>query len=141
MIPQKRLFILKDLAKLEQPFAKGPTSLDSRLTIKGKLAYLVRNGLTIVDLSDPQQPQEIGHYPVPWIFKALVLRGQYAYLSCGYSGLYVMDMSNPVTPSVVGWLENPKSFAADLVLGNNSLIYQAETWADEYDIENSEYDG
>jgi hypothetical protein len=69
--------------------------------IKDEKAYLLKEdfGLVILDISNPENPFQIGNisgFPNP---KALVLSGDYCYVT-GSSLMQIIDISDPTTPKV-----------------------------------------
>ncbi len=70
--------------------------------ISGTLAY-VGNGseLTIMDITDPTDPTEIGAIWWKEGVSDITVRGSYAYVAVA-NGLRIVDISNPVSPTLVG---------------------------------------
>lgn len=77
-------------------------------------------GLRVIDISEPTDPQEVGYC----IFEetsaeAVHVSGNYAYVSCSYSGigvysgLHLVDISEPSNPQQVDSVEVP-TFASDV---------------------------
>jgi hypothetical protein len=85
-------------------------------------------GVTIVDVSDPYQPEFVA-YTEEWDFgaaQALELRGWYAYVVDDDGILAVVDVSNPAVPRVVAQMGTGGEFAYyDVVLLGNSACAAA----------------
>jgi hypothetical protein len=83
----------------------------SAVAVNGKYAYVtVRNGLRIVDISNPTNPILIGRLDdsnfISAAFKPIAIQGRYAYIVNTTSGpttghLLVVDIANPKKPSLV----------------------------------------
>jgi hypothetical protein len=72
--------------------------------ISGSYIYLVTEGtgLSVIDISDPEQPEEIGFFGTPrWALDVSIV-GNYAYLVDYYHGLMVLDISDPSNIYQVG---------------------------------------
>lgn len=65
------------------------------------------NSLILISIEDPENPQFLAQYttttpfPIPRVHDCYV-RGNIAYLNCGYSGFYVVDFTNPTDPILLG---------------------------------------
>ncbi|MGD2084952.1 MAG: hypothetical protein PVH61_02090 [Candidatus Aminicenantes bacterium] len=81
----------------------------SAVYVQGEYAYLasVEGGLTIVDISKPSAPTEVG-YRNSGSYNDVKVSGNYAYCASKRGGLHVIDISDPTSPTLVG-------------KGNNSL--------------------
>ena len=66
------------------------------------------NKVNIMDVSDPADPQKLGHYSPPVMTNDLVLKDHYAYVACWWDGFRVVDFSDPNSPVLVshdfGWV-------------------------------------
>lgn len=84
------------------------------------LAYLANTRwLSIIDVSDPADPQEIGYYftNTIWLMDVHV-SGTVAYLAALESGLLIFDVSDPTTPTLLGALDTPgRAFAVAVADG------------------------
>jgi hypothetical protein len=86
-----------------------------------RLYVCVPDGLAVVDLSRPEQPQLVGemngylHHP-----KAVAIQYRYAFVTDD-DGLKVLDISNPIHPRPI-----PKAFVP---LGHAGKLYVARTYA------------
>jgi hypothetical protein len=75
--------------------------------VDGNYAYVaaVDHGLRIVNISNPVDPVEVGHYDISnWAMDIVVVEN-YAYISTGVGGgggLRIIDISNPESPIEIG---------------------------------------
>ena len=66
-------------------------------------------GLRVIDVSDRQQPIEVGRWvnPVmqgkPRAYNNVLLDGDHAYVAVDYCGIEVLDISDPTNPTLAGW--------------------------------------
>jgi autotransporter-associated beta strand protein len=83
----------------------------------GRYAYVIDQGLVIVDVSNPTSPVRIGSNQGLGDYRgvALSVDGRYAYVATGYTGLQVLDITNPANPIKVGSY-NTVGFATKVVL-------------------------
>ncbi len=98
----------------------------SGLAISGSLALVADegNGLVIVDVSNPAQPVEIGHYPTPDGASHVLLDGSIAYVACRNAGVEVVDLRNPRQPARVAHLAT-RGTAMRLALEGTTLYVAA----------------
>lgn len=98
--------------------------------IVGDYAYVADwsgGGLFAVDISNPEEPTEVGHFPARWS-RGIYFAGGYVYLTDGADGLHIIDAADPErmeevhTYEVHGlvesvWVENGYAFVADASTG------------------------
>lgn len=102
----------KTLSPLSRFEARLPESLQARsleqLAVVGNRAYIAAwgFGLINVDLSNPKQPVEIGHFEFPFA-SVLDVKGNYAYVAKWTNGglFAAIDVSDPAAPKLV-WQDN-----------------------------------
>ncbi|MEO0076159.1 MAG: SdrD B-like domain-containing protein, partial [candidate division WOR-3 bacterium] len=72
--------------------------------VSGDYAYLANgaSGLRIINISDPEQPQEVGNYPTPDSAFGVSVIYPYAYVACRDAGLRIINVSGMVPPYEVG---------------------------------------
>jgi hypothetical protein len=109
--------IILDLADPAHPRGVGSfwetlTGGAHNVTIDGKYAYVVDQGgaeLSIIDLSNPADPQEVGRWGVPYqpdrFLQDVEMRDGLAYLAYWDHGLVILDVGNGVRD---GSPERPK---------------------------------
>ena len=96
------------------------------LEVVGNIAYLAagREGLLIVDVTDPQAPRQIGAYDTLGTANAVIVDEQMVYVADGREGLRVIDVSTPWEPREIGFFNTPDS-AEDVDIQGN-LAYVAD---------------
>lgn len=66
------------------------------------------NYVNFMDISDPENPEFLGHYLAPVMTNDIDLKGNYAFIACWWDGFRVIDFSNPENPALVahemGWV-------------------------------------
>jgi hypothetical protein len=77
--------------------------------IKGNTLYIatMEDGLRIVNVSNPNSPQEIGNTPIGGISRDIDVLNDIAYIANYDSGLRTVDVSNPENPTVIDNFETP----------------------------------
>ena len=86
----------------------APLSIFAEIVqVSGNYAYVADRdmGMSVIDISNPVKPVEVGFYPLPGIFK-LQASGHYVYFAASYhvynmpeyEGLYVLDVADPTQP-------------------------------------------
>ncbi len=78
--------------------------LASGVVVAGGYAYLATGGagLSIVDVSSPQNPYEVGHCYIAGGADGVAVAGDYAYVTAGNYGLRVVSIADPDNPYEVG---------------------------------------
>ncbi len=107
-------------------FLARPAEPVNDLTVSGKLAYLAlgRAGLVIVDVSEADNPDQIGSFDTRGAANGVAVDDLNAYIADGRDGLRVMDVSNPSKPKEIG-AYNTTGYAQDLDVVKNS-VYLAD---------------
>ncbi len=78
-------------------------------------------GLKILDISDPTQPEEIGHFGNLGYAGTVIIEGDYAYVEDNNGGLRIVDISDPTQPFLTGlYLTNGRSDGI-AIQGNYSI--------------------
>jgi hypothetical protein len=91
----------------------------SRVAFDGRRAYLANghNGLTVVDLSNPAAPLEMGTCDPPEAAAEAVdvaLAPGYALVADASGGLRVVNVANPLAPHEVGWYQTGGAVGVDV---------------------------
>lgn len=112
---QALTFLLLGLASYF--FLSRPIEYAQDILVVGDRAYLATglDGLRILDISNPENPEEIGFFDAPGDVKSVILQGERAYLACGRAGLLILDVSNPANIRQLGRY-NTKGFAQDVIV-------------------------
>jgi hypothetical protein len=101
----------------------------------GDLAYVAGGGcsdgcwgsLSIIDVSNPASPVELGTLYTPDYANDVEVVGDLAYVADGYFGIQVIDVSNPAFPVEIGALDTP-DYATDVaVVGNLAYVADYES--------------
>ncbi len=74
------------------------------IAVQGDYAYLaVDSAMTVIDISSPSQPQQVGYCDTPYDdHTGVVVAGDYAYVVDYYAGLRVISVADPTNPVEVG---------------------------------------
>ncbi|MFH1516219.1 MAG: ATP-binding cassette domain-containing protein [bacterium] len=77
------------------------------ITLDGNNAYLAcgKNGINVVDISDPLNPVLLGFVNTPGTANSIKIQGDYGYVADGEMGLQVIDFANPSTAEIIGNLK------------------------------------
>jgi hypothetical protein len=101
------------------------------ITISDNYAYLVNccgamghryepDGLLIIDISNPSNPQFKGSYKTPDGLFILAISGNYAYLASYISGLLqIVDISDPINPTFKGSYDMPSHTTIGMAISGN----------------------
>jgi len=86
-------------------------------------AYVAAGGiLSILNISDPSNPVQVGIYDTAEDAQGVFVSGNYAYVVEGLNGLQVIDISTPSSPSEVGSYNTPGNAHDVFVSGNYAYI-------------------
>lgn len=97
----------------------SPGWFSSSVVASSGTAYVTANGtLTMVDVSDPQDPQPAGTVPMANQVWGLAVDGPVLYAH-GRATLSVLDISNPVSPVFIGSQPTPSGSAFALAVGDD----------------------
>ncbi len=79
------------------------------VVIVGDYAYVAdyREGLRIIDVSEPAEPEEVGFIDTPGLAYDVVVEGEYAYVVDAQAGLQVVNIADPTDPAEAGSLDTP----------------------------------
>ncbi|OYT16310.1 MAG: hypothetical protein B7C24_08390 [Bacteroidetes bacterium 4572_77] len=100
-----RVFDVNDISKPQQ--VAFLDIIGSALDISGDiLAYIPEsmgagNRLSIMDISDPENPNEMGYYNNISLSQDAIIQGDYVYVGGWWDGFTVFDISDPTNPSFV----------------------------------------
>ncbi|HNX01465.1 MAG TPA: hypothetical protein PKK33_08880, partial [Candidatus Cloacimonadota bacterium] len=74
------------------------------IQVIGNLAYITDSvqGIMVLDISNPEEPQLLSSYPTPGEAKSLSIIGNRAYLADGSNGLRIYDISDPTHTVYLG---------------------------------------
>jgi hypothetical protein len=107
------------------------------MTIRNDTLYLCYDAgaLRVIDVSDKENPVEVGHYINPTLdataqpaYNNVVLVDNYAYVTVDYCGIDIVDISNPEIPVNAGWV-NPWNCNNTNWDGRPGHTNELKTWA------------
>lgn len=115
-------------------FSGAPLQLSSSLgcAVKGNYLFHARGteGLTVIDITDPEHQQIVTTLPVPGYLRTAEFDGDYLYIPAWDGGLQIVDASDPTAPVLSGGTLLPNfGLALDVAV--------AGTYAYVTDFENS----
>ena len=118
-----------DVSDPINPFILGSYDTEKRgyagsdISINEGYVYLAdrSDGLRIFDVSNPENPSQVGLCDTPDQALGVAIAGNYAYLAVRISSLYVIDITNPGDPTIVGNCDVPNR-AFDVAINDNSAF-------------------
>ncbi len=98
-------------------FFARPIEYAQDIEVVGNLAYLATglDGMRVLDVSDPENPTEVGYFDSPGDVKSVFIQGERAYLASGRAGLVIVDIRDPRNMLQLGAF-NSDGFAQDVVV-------------------------
>jgi hypothetical protein len=64
------------------------------------------NRLTLLDISEPENPTEIGHYNNLLLTQKAIIHGDYVYVAGWWDGVTILNIADPANPSFVTKVHN-----------------------------------
>jgi hypothetical protein len=119
--------------------ALGSTTIDAYyardVKIQGNFAYLACgfDGLVIVNITDPNNPIEMGKYETSYSNYGLAVTGDYVYMRDN-TGIKILDVSNKSDPTLVNTFGS--NWTSDLEIDGDELYTSSEIAIVTYDISN-----
>jgi len=80
-----------------------------------------KSGLTIIDISDPTNPTEVGFCYIGF-GESIFVSSNYAYFADSWEGLRIIDISNPTNPTKVGLYDTPSYACGVYLLGSYAYV-------------------
>lgn len=106
-------------------FLGGAGGATNPIAIAGQYAYIGEGlGLTVLDISDPNQPIVVGRTPAFAVIDVIVVSGDYVYATVQpFGDLWVIDVRDPTKPLQVSYDDNywVKALSID-----SSYLYAAD---------------
>nr|MEE4267779.1 hypothetical protein [Candidatus Krumholzibacteria bacterium] len=119
-----------DLDDLERRHYVGPlpAAYISSLKIVDSHAFVANSdGLTVLDISDPENAFTVGHMYTPHGNGDISIQGSYAFLR-EYARIRAVDISQPEDPQTVGYGYVVNNYLADLEIdGNYAFVLQEQS--------------
>ena len=108
----------------------------SGVTVVGDTAYVADwdDGLKVIDISNPQNPQIIGSVDTPGDAVGVTVVGDMAYVADSWEGLHVIDISDPQNPQIIGSVNSPGVARSVAAVGNTAYIADGESGLQVIDI-------
>ncbi|MBK6767104.1 MAG: hypothetical protein IPG71_12620 [bacterium] len=98
----------------------------SGIAMSGQLAYVADfSGLRVFDVSDPQNPTQVGGWSYSGSNSDVVVRDSIAYVVTYAEGLHIVSVSNPQNCVEIGQLETPGN-AVNIALKDNFALIADE---------------
>jgi hypothetical protein len=96
------------------------------LALKGAHAFVAnyRDGLQVIDISDPTHPALVGSADTPGYAVNVRIAGELAYVADASGGVRIFDIGDPVRPSEIGVCDTPGQSHSLLIAGE--LAYVAD---------------
>ena len=111
-----------NVADPTQPIVLGQLSLPlygiDEIAVDGSYAYVLSNGLHIVDVTSPITPTWVGLYDTPTSAMAVAVAGNYVYALYDTDGLHIYNVANPNQLYEVGAFEL-WGYGRDVIVANN----------------------
>jgi hypothetical protein len=106
------------------------------ITIVGDTAYVADwdDGLKVIDISNPQNPQIIGSVDTPGGAVSVTVVGDIAYVADEYEGLQVIDISDPQNTQIIGSVDTPGFASGVAVVGDTAYVADGESGLQVIDI-------
>jgi len=110
------------------------------VAILNDIAYLAKsiNGMHIVNVSDPENPELLGHFETSGSIRDVSVSGDFAYLAAYDEGLQVVDISDPANPVEVGHYRTPRAVRGISLAGNYAFLADSENGIRVVNISNPE---
>jgi len=120
-----------DISDASRPRKVGASSISrgvQGLDVQGDYAYVTeRRVMNVLNLAELPVIKIVKSFPLAGVPRAIVVRGQYAYLTSDHSGFHVVDVSDPKAPKLAGSLPMT-GFAYGLTLaGDRAYICSSDT--------------
>lgn len=123
-----RIFALDDPLSPELLSTISTTSRAWEVYAAGNMLYIAKtDGFSIIDVSDPGNPYEIGYYESLQMrnqYHAIISHGDFVYAAESDSGIGVYDITDPSTPIKVGIYSNTR--APSGLFYRESILYVSD---------------
>ncbi|MDP8209127.1 MAG: T9SS type A sorting domain-containing protein [Candidatus Electryonea clarkiae] len=94
------------------------------IVVSGDNAFIstLSTGLRILDISDPQNPYEVGYCAEGVNMRGLCVEGDYVYAAGGFEGLFIIDVGDPENPEIIGIYDSPGSAVNVFISGDYAYL-------------------
>ncbi len=86
---------------------------------------IIFGDLVIVDVTNPEDPVEIGRCTIPGKPAGLFVQGDFVFVAGGWAGIRVVNVADPEDPNEVGFYDTPGT-ASHLKVTEDGFIYLAD---------------
>lgn len=118
-----RVFDVSTPAKLRELSRTTVALRADHLAVAGNRAYLGSyEGITVLDIANPQAPQQLGTLAWAWYPQQLAVSGETVYAAAQEDGLRIVDVSTPASPREIGVLLQLTDTRAVAVTGTHALV-------------------
>lgn len=115
----------------------GPADL---VEASGRYGYIAADRtLTIVDISNPTNPQRLGSYEFPERIWGFTVIESLVYVAADFFGLGILDVSEPMTPKLLGSVKTPGQAKNVDVSGTTAVLADHMSGVDLVDVSNLEH--
>ena len=92
--------------------------------LSGPFAYVAlgNSGLSIINLTNPAQPQPASVIDTPGFASDVVVSGTYAYVADGSNGLVIVNVNSPLSPQIVGRRATAGNASGVVVIGRYAYV-------------------
>lgn len=108
----------------------------AEIAIWGNHAYLAHADFTVVDISEPSQPQMVGTLDIPGLAQGMAPTDSLVYLAANHSEVLVIHVGDPTNPTIAGTGPIPSEAEDALVLESLLLVADAEWGSQVFDRSN-----
>jgi hypothetical protein len=115
----------------------------SKMHLSSNHLFMANNTLRILDLNDPYNPTEVGHYSFERGNNGIYVENNYAYACVNYNFLRILDVSNTAEPLQVGINEKVKfsynydNYAYTGIIARNRIIFVLDVKEGFYIVQNT----
>ncbi|MFW9781628.1 MAG: hypothetical protein ACFFFB_05010, partial [Candidatus Heimdallarchaeota archaeon] len=104
--------------------------------IAGNSAYIVdeTNGLSLVDIKDPLNADLLS--TTPCTAKDAYIKGNHAFLACGYDGLQIVNVGEYTKPKLASFSSTYNFAEKIFIAGNSAYIADRDSGLQIYDVKN-----
>lgn len=98
------------------------------IAVSGSYLYAASNreGLFIIDVTDPAAPIDVARQPGE--FSSIAIQGTAVFLAAGEAGMRIFDISNPTKPAAIGVYQT-ESMPVSKVIVEGNLAYVSDSYA------------
>lgn len=128
-----------DLNDPTNPVQTGLFSASGLSAVAARLNHVFvisSSGLTVLDVSAPSQPQQVGACGIPGEAQDVALAANYAYVAAGSAGLRVIDVGNVQAPQEAGSVSVPGGAKRVSVRGRHAYVVCSDGALRIFDLQN-----